>query len=52
MKGESRGCLSRCFHNESHHKNCNSYCANEVGNVRVEAFHAVPFSHKSLQLFL
>ena len=44
--------LGRCFENESHDKDCNRYGAAEVGNVRVESFHAGSVGQTSLQVFL
>ena len=44
--------LSRCFDNESHDKDCNRDGAAEVGNVRVESFHAGSVGRTSLQVFL
>ena len=44
--------LSRCFDNESHDKDCNRDGAAEVGNVRVESFHAASVVCMSLLFFL
>ena len=48
----SNALLGRCFDNESHDKDCNRDRATEVGNVRVESFHAVFVGRMSLLVFL
>ena len=42
----------RCFDDESHDKDCNRDGATEVGNVRVESFHAASAGYRSLLFFL
>ena len=44
--------LSRCLDNESHDKDCNRDGAAEVGNVRVDSFHAGSVGRIILQVFL
>jgi len=41
-----------CFDDESHDKDCNRDGATEVGNVRVESFHAASAGYRSLLFFL
>jgi len=41
-----------CFDYESHDKDCNRDGATEVGNVRVESFHAASAGYRSLLFFL
>ena len=40
-----------CFDDESHDKDCNRDGATEVGNVRVESFHAASAGYRSLLFF-
>lgn len=48
----SNALLSRCLNNKSHDHYCNRDSATEVGNVRVESFHAASASRMSLLFFL
>ena len=47
-----QGSLMRLLDDESHDEDCNGDGATEVGNVRVESFHAASAGYRSLLFFL